>query len=485
MANDNIITHFTATDIEKYHRGQLSAKQMHDLEKAALDDPFLADALEGYSVAGVNTAADITELKNRLAEKVEGAKVIPLPAAPRSSFRVLRAAVMILFIAGAGLLVYKLGFDKKNNEVAQNNPVAKENSKTDTVANTTVPTGTTSIPTPVINDAKSKDKDGFVRTEKEQPVSGGQETTDLAKTETQNGAGVKPTIVSGNVSADDVATRRAAETKPGTTAPVRGAEDDERSKYKPTPEKKEVASRDDYYNDKAKVGISEEAMIKDKVAQQQNNRNQAAGRKADNNFVALANTSTFRGRVVDADNNGVPFANVSNVQDNGGTYTDARGYFNLTYPDSVVNVQVRSIGFENHNVQLRNSVPNNQVVLPEDRSIAGITVDSKQRNLNTNRNRDANMKIEEPEPVDGWVYYDAYLANNLEIPEDLKNNRSSTSGEVQVSFEVDKNGEPTAFKIEKSLCDKCDKEAIRLIKEGPKWKRNANKKGRTTVTISF
>ena len=41
-----------------------------------------------------------------------------------------------------------------------------------------------------------------------------------------------------------------------------------------------------------------------------------------------------------------------------------------------------------------------------------------------------------------------------------------------------------ATRVEKSLCDKCDKEAIRLVKEGPKWKRNA-RNGRTTVTIPF
>ena len=52
---------------------------------------------------------------------------------------------------------------------------------------------------------------------------------------------------------------------------------------------------------------------------------------------------------------GVPFANVTNVQDNAGTYTDAKGNFNLTYPDTVLNVQVRSVGFENNNVQLRNN----------------------------------------------------------------------------------------------------------------------------------
>ena len=78
MANDNNIKKFTAIDIEKYHKGLLSPKEMHDLEKAALEDPFLADALEGYAVTGVNAEADIAELKKRLAEKTGQAKVIPL-----------------------------------------------------------------------------------------------------------------------------------------------------------------------------------------------------------------------------------------------------------------------------------------------------------------------------------------------------------------------------------------------------------------------
>ena len=36
--------------------------------------------------------------------------------------------------------------------------------------------------------------------------------------------------------------------------------------------------------------------------------------------------------------------------------------------DSVLNVQVRSVGFENNNTQLRSDVTNNQVVLQGDRN---------------------------------------------------------------------------------------------------------------------
>jgi tetratricopeptide (TPR) repeat protein len=35
--------------LEKYFSGKLSAQKMHELEKAALDDPFLLDAMDGYA----------------------------------------------------------------------------------------------------------------------------------------------------------------------------------------------------------------------------------------------------------------------------------------------------------------------------------------------------------------------------------------------------------------------------------------------------
>jgi hypothetical protein len=55
---------------------------------------------------------------------------------------------------------------------------------------------------------------------------------------------------------------------------------------------------------------------------------------------------------------------------------------------------------------------------------------------------------------------------------------------VQISFEVNKLGEPVNIKVEKSLCKECDEEAIRLIKQGPKWKTKKKKK-RVTVNVPF
>jgi CarboxypepD_reg-like domain len=59
---------YSASDIEKYRKGELSAHEMHDLEHAALDDPFLADAIEGLT-EHPPTQQDLTDLQDRLNRK--------------------------------------------------------------------------------------------------------------------------------------------------------------------------------------------------------------------------------------------------------------------------------------------------------------------------------------------------------------------------------------------------------------------------------
>ncbi len=482
MANDNNIPHFTAADIEKYHKGLLSNKEMHDLEKAAMDDPFLADALEGYAVAGVNAGNDIAELKKRLGDKVEEAKIIPMNAAPRNNFKILRAAVLVAFIAGASLLIYQFGFNKKSGEIAQAEPTKKEEAKnTDTAKPATTP-GT--VPSSVI-ETKSVAEKKAEPTKIETAITSTDEETEAGGNTNKSPKG-EVTIVTDKKN-DDVVVNKPAPPQPIVSTPQKMA-DESNNRYKTETKpaaKKEVVRIEADTKLKNNNQELEKERVKDQAIQQKN-RAATTTRQGEEQNSRNQNQpiNVFRGQVTDVDNNGVPFANVTNVQDNNaGTYTDARGFFNLTYPDSVLTVQVKSIGFENNNVQLRNAVPNNQVVLQDDRKTLSEVVLSKQKPNATARSRDGNMKLEEPEPADGWDNYDTYLTNNLEVPDNLKNKQTGSS-EVQLSFEVDKNGVPANIKVEKSLCAKCDKEAIRLVKEGPKWKRKV-KKGRTTVTIYF
>lgn len=66
------------------------------------------------------------------------------------------------------------------------------------------------------------------------------------------------------------------------------------------------------------------------------------------------------------------------------------------------------------------------------------------------------------------VFYD-YINKNIKIPKEVKN--GYISGKVQVEFVIDSLGQipPDKIKVIEGLCKACDEEAVRLIRESPKW----------------
>lgn len=479
MATNNNINGFNAADIEKYHKGLLSNNERHALEKAALDDPFLADALEGYATPGIDLSADMKSLKARLAQRIEKEedKVIPIGNSNVPRMRWMRVAAAVVLIAGAGLLANQFIFkNSKDNNIAQaDKQSTPANNNKDSVTPAVTATSNETANASNATTGGNSQQDIKTAPDKDEKNTAANLTTinngHQVQSETAaNNPVTKPApVAAGNITTGEVKLQvppgAPVETKDIARLPV---------------EKKVVAG--------GNAGITIEDRAKEKLITEAekdgtDDRATALRRKADEQRYRQLQNNIFRGRVTDANNAGVPFANVSNIEDKVGTYTDVNGYFNLTSPDSVMNVQVRSIGFENNQVQLKNTAANTKITLREDRNLSTVVISNQKPNVAA-RNRDANRTLTEPEPADGWDNYDVYLANNLDIPEDVKTKQAQT-GTVQVSFEVDRYGEPVNFRVEKSLCDKCDKEAIRLIKQGPKWKRNAAAKGRTTVTINF
>jgi hypothetical protein len=74
--------------------------------------------------------------------------------------------------------------------------------------------------------------------------------------------------------------------------------------------------------------------------------------------------------------------------------------------------------------------------------------------------------------------YKKYISSNLKKSEEMQ------PGTVTLSFEFDRNGNPKKINVDKSLCDACDKEAIRLIEAGPAWNAE-DRKTRVSYTISI
>lgn len=72
-----------------------------------------------------------------------------------------------------------------------------------------------------------------------------------------------------------------------------------------------------------------------------------------------------------------------------------------------------------------------------------------------------------PQSVIGARKYGKYLKENLIRPTDEA--CAQVKGKVVLTFLVNREGRPYYIKVKQSLCESCDKEAIRLLEEGPDW----------------
>jgi TonB family protein len=453
MSSDKKIKYYTAADIEKYHRGLLSAAEQHALEKAALDDPMLADALEGYATAGLNTAADIADLKKRLAEKTGTGSGTVVPMRRQPLFAWWRAAAIIVLLAGTAILVYRLAFvNKKQSDIVLQSQETKSLSEAESKTN---PGVSTFNQVEKFSEEIEKNNDSDIKQNNRQ-------TTQSAPLHSphelmQSGASSKDTA-SITAKTSDIAVMHFSEpANRKSTAP----------EYKAlalADSKKQTEVKPDGGNS----GINE-------LPDQQTQGIMARQKKTESPRVYY-----FRGRITDSASNPLPFANITNMRDHVGTYSDALGNFTLVSTDSVLDVQVRSLGYEKNYVRMQGNLSGITIMLQQDESIRSTVLSNYRPNAERLQQlRQANISIEEPAPVDGWENYDTYLVNNRNIPDEKTKNR--LQGQVELTFEVNKEGQPINFRIEKSLCKSCDEEAIRLIKEGPRWKPKGKKRARVTI----
>ncbi|GAA4731785.1 energy transducer TonB [Flavisolibacter ginsenosidimutans] len=345
---------YTAADIARYHSGELSAAERHALEKAALDDPFLADALEGYA-ATKTPVKDLTALQQKLQLRIEKEKGRRKISSIGTNW--MRVAALFILIAVGGWAIVQLfgGKESKTENVATlKKPV-------NTGKNTVADSATVSSAAPL-------------------------KTTPLSA-ETQKE--YKRTTVAKNKSR----THRAVENKINDTESASSAF---------------ISAQD---------SVKELGYVTQQSAA-------AAGQK----------TEAFKKSIAEAKDK---------EQGNLASTTDTVKNFNVTLKRSDEGLQ--------------------EVVVAKARKQPA---------------RRMNVTIDSLEPAEGWTNFDDYVASHLKEPEELK--EKGMEGEVELSFEVNKEGEPVNIAVTQSLCAKCDEEAIRILKEGPKWKPK-KKKGKIKI----
>ncbi|MEI2749757.1 MAG: hypothetical protein V9E88_13485 [Ferruginibacter sp.] len=104
MNNKENHINYTAADFERYYAGKMSVAEMHALEKAAMDDPFLGDALEGYRHTA-DPENDLSAIQLLLEKRTEAKP--PDNKINKAGFGWLKIAAAVLALGFAGYFLLK------------------------------------------------------------------------------------------------------------------------------------------------------------------------------------------------------------------------------------------------------------------------------------------------------------------------------------------------------------------------------------------
>jgi len=231
---------------------------------------------------------------------------------------------------------------------------------------------------------------------------------------------------------------------------------------------------------------SSNVLVDDNVKRQDNFSNKDVIQSYKAPAANSNHANNFNGRVVAKDNTPLAFAQVNTSTAKQPVYTDKNGFFKVTSADTVLHAEVNSAGYESKSITISQSDVDKKVVL-EPVTIAEKKFSSGKMNeeaVVTKSRLERQKEIEEQEeeeatPVNGWEDYNNYLSNNGSISD------KNIHGVVEVFVKLDKNGAISKIKVDKSLCAECDAEAVRLVKEGPKWDVKTNKARKAKIKVKF
>lgn len=417
-------------NIVKYKKGELSQQEMHALEKKALVDPFLAEALEGVDdISAHELAEDVALLNKKIRNRQK-----------RMLFTPLRIAAGIALVVGAAFLVYQLA-PRPATIALQTEKPKEENKKTEgekAAGNQ-----------PKEGSKKPVDAPGKPRVENQKFTvkSGGPQSA--AKVEEQHTAKIQPEeLKSEKAEAEIVA--------PTTQAPVQDLAGQQKAEIDNDKDQlaKEITGPEQ--NTASAKSISRE---KKKDAFVASEAQRSALRSA-----KIKMPTSISGHVVSfEDGSSLPGVNVIVKGTTIGTVTDSNGDFKIS-----TDLENRSLVFSFIGLQSQEIDASNQdkvdVQMKDDVSqLSEVVVTA----LGTARDDQAEPVMKWAEPEGGRKAYEKYLESNVVYPEEaLKNNIKGKSG---IEFTVAMDGSLGDFRIFKKLGYGCEDELIRLVKEGPRW----------------
>ena len=188
-------------------------------------------------------------------------------------------------------------------------------------------------------------------------------------------------------------------------------------------------------------------------------------------MAVIPTNDIIKGKVTDQKGEPLIGASVMYKVTNIGTVTDVNGEFSLLKKAENKQLTAQYIGYDPVEVPVDTSRTMLIAMNEDQKGLSEVVV------VGHGVNKKAN-KDNTPQPVDGKRKYLKYLKKNLVRPTD--ETCAQVKGKVVLTFLVNRDGRPFHIKVKKSLCESSDKEAIRLVQEGPDW-TYGNKQAEVTV----
>ena len=428
--------------LKKYMEEKLSPAELRLLEKKAMDDPFLFEAMQGFSKSKmVPHSEHIRSIRRKLHKKEKRRSIYIryiLPAA---------AATVLLLFAVSSLIKSDSTSSKPDNQnLMVMNEEEKESAST---FDSLIQADAISEDFSISNEAESAS--GFQSNSLEQNIPAPASTRASRDEEM-----IQP---SSKESGDEIQSKeKLGAMEPNKTIPDESGDSDK--------------NINDEMDDVADESMPVE-FEKVKESASENTRRQSESRQREmpspppklKRLEGAESMIPIEGIIYSETKEPLPGVNILSLPSGLGTVTGVDGRFSLDVPSNEENLEISYTGYSRETLDITNN-QNVELFLTQTENLSEVTVS------------DFGSRIT-AQPVGGYLKFEAYITENIiAIPE--------IEGEVIVQFRVKKNGSLSQFKIIQSLCEACNEEAIRLIKEGPKWQTNPlNKAHTTTYTIQF
>lgn len=411
-------------DFERYHSGKMPETEMYALEKAALDDPFLEDALEGYAYAKT-PEKDIEELKNKLSLKKDHTRVIWYKQQGTSQLLKI-AAFLLLFLGFAWLL-------NNNPEKPQDEIASISRISGDTVAEKASPAAPVDLP-PV--PGVSPEENTPAQIEQDQIVP-------MNKQKRQEEAGATELIAMAPRAAD---------------ADSQGGRDIS------TVENRQLRS-----NEQSDLKLKGLAMANE-------NKNDFRGRVVDNAgkpvpFASISDKTNNQVLATDQDG----YFSLNNRQNTSNIKVDVNALgFETTQVALAAGNTENKIVLKDNNQQL------SEVVIGYGANKNRIAPRAQKSEKDFTRAHNNKITLMNAMPVNGWESFNRFINDSV------ANKRLPAAGykEVVLSFNIDSLGKAQNIAVKKSISDSSDEAARQILRSIPAIKKI--KKGKKAeVVIRF